>query len=315
MGTLWTLSAYDVAGAPLSGLSPSWSVYMNVTTGLAQTPPPITEIASSGIYGSQVDPAATGLVDLGTSSVTRYNLLLPVAPALIVIPAFSEATGSPVPGLFLSWNACFDASTDIPVSSLPTFAELGGGLYRVDGMAASVVGRVDLGSGQNPRYYDIGLGADPPGTAPLPPGPSAPAPVGSAPYGTDGRTFLDLGNGPDLDPQLLIVAEPRIVMAESLARRLTTIRGQLLYAPNDGWDLRQLVNAALTSGDVESLQGTIQQECLKDPRIQTAIARVAVTGSTVTITISAIGTSGPFGIVFSLASVSGSVVVTDLTFS
>ncbi len=141
----------------------------------------------------------------------------------------------------------------------------------------------------------------------------AAAPV-SAPYGTDGRTFLDLGSGPDLDPLLLINADPRIVMAEALARRLTTIRGQLFYAPNDGWDLRQLVNAALSSGDLQSLQGTIQQECLKDPRVQIATVQLTTSGSIVSIVINASGAAGPFEIVFTLATVNGSVVVTGLTF-
>jgi hypothetical protein len=131
-------------------------------------------------------------------------------------------------------------------------------------------------------------------------------------YGTDLRTYLDLGTGPDLDPYMLIVADPRVVMPEQLARRLTMPPGTLWYAPTVGYDLRALVNAALATGDLTQIQTAISTQCLGDERVKSVnVLLTRPNRDTLNVNILGIGAAGPFSIVFDVSALG----VSNLSFT
>lgn len=62
------------------------------------------------------------------------------------------------------------------------------------------------------------------------------------------------------------------VVAEAVARRLSTPRGRLIGDPNYGFDLTQYVNADMSPRDSAGLRAGVEAECLKDERIAGAKA-------------------------------------------
>jgi hypothetical protein len=121
-----------------------------------------------------------------------------------------------------------------------------------------------------------------------------------APYGSDLRTYLDLGNGPDLDPYMLIVSDEHVVLPEQLARRLMMPPGTLAYAPTAGFDLRTLANTYLVNGDTASIQTAIANQCLADERVQSVNVAVTPIKGSLNVSIKGMGSAGPFGIVFNV---------------
>lgn len=79
----------------------------------------------------------------------------------------------------------------------------------------------------------------------------------------------DLAGIDDLTPSMAEVSG-RTALAQSLARRLITPRGALIYDVNFGYDLNQWVNADVAQSDVSQIQGYIRQEMLKDQRVISA---------------------------------------------
>jgi hypothetical protein len=60
------------------------------------------------------------------------------------------------------------------------------------------------------------------------------------------------------------------IMAEQLLRRITTDRGSLDFSPNDGMDVRDSVRADMTSDDVFQAKQSVENELLKDERVDDA---------------------------------------------
>lgn len=143
---------------------------------------------------------------------------------------------------------------------------------------------------------------------------SSAVPTTATVYGSDARTFLDLGFGPRCDPYFLIVYDPRIVMCEAIGRRLTMLHGALFYSLNDGLWLGQYINAALTRADIATIESLIQQECVKDVRVQSAAVTFVLVNEVATVTVAITGALGSFVCVFDIASISGAAVVQRLTF-
>ena len=79
----------------------------------------------------------------------------------------------------------------------------------------------------------------------------------------------DLAGVNDLTSQMAEVSG-RVALAQSLARRLITPRGNLIYDVNYGYDLNQWINADVGQSDVSQIQGYVQQEMLKDQRVISA---------------------------------------------
>lgn len=117
-------------------------------------------------------------------------------------------------------------------------------------------------------------------------------------YGQDVSTF------PDLDPGFAAPTGPRVV-AESIARRLTTPRGALFWAPDDGFDVRELLNESVTSAKLSQWTRALEQECEKDERVLSASITLTYdsTGMALQIAASLDTADGPFVLVMVVTSV------------
>jgi phage baseplate assembly protein W len=137
-------------------------------------------------------------------------------------------------------------------------------------------------------------------TWPLASSSSSVAPSGPAdPYGLgiDVSTFVD----GDLDPTFALISGPRVV-AEAIARRLQTPRGGLVRNPDYGTDLRQWVNASLTSARRAALQNAIAGEAGADPRVDTVEVEFVESEGELRVSISGTCAAGPFDLVLDVAS-------------
>lgn len=101
------------------------------------------------------------------------------------------------------------------------------------------------------------------------------------------------------------------LLAEAIYRRLTTPRGTLLGGEEEadyGIDLLDLVGSASSKSDLAALPGRIQNELLKDPRIDSVSALVTSSSFgpslSVTIEIDVISSEGPFDLQLSVNEVS-----------
>lgn len=97
----------------------------------------------------------------------------------------------------------------------------------------------------------------------------------------------------------------RQVVAWALARRLGTPRGGLLRDPLYGFDVRDFVQAKMTSAGRAALAAGVRAECLKDERVKSV--RVAIEpasdGQTIRLVLEIGLASGPFRLVLSVSSV------------
>jgi len=122
-------------------------------------------------------------------------------------------------------------------------------------------------------------------------------------FGTDVSTF------PDLDPSFATMSGPR-VLGEAIARRISTPRGALHYAPNYGTDVRSYLNDAVTPAKLAQWQREIQAECQKDERVRSAAVSLSfqAQSQTMRITIGIETADGPFTLVLSATAVSVAVL-------
>jgi hypothetical protein len=70
----------------------------------------------------------------------------------------------------------------------------------------------------------------------------------------------------------------RQCLAECLARRLMTGRGDLIDDPNAGTDLTAQLNADLNQSDIPRLQSDIVHEWAKDERVVSSVVSVQLVG-------------------------------------
>lgn len=94
-------------------------------------------------------------------------------------------------------------------------------------------------------------------------------------------------------------------LACCIARRLQTRRGALTHAPNDGIDVRDWINAAMTTGELSQLARAVQLEVAKDDRVDDVRveAETSTTGESVTLTIYIRAAEGPFTLVLNVSDV------------
>ena len=127
----------------------------------------------------------------------------------------------------------------------------------------------------------------------------------SVDYGSDVSTFA----GPllDLDPTFTVITGPRVV-AERVARRLTTPRGGLFYDANYGMDIRDFLNAGVTN-QLSAIQELCNQEALKEETVQASNCTVTYVAATSTMTIAyrLQLASGPFQFTLSVSQLTASV--------
>lgn len=126
-------------------------------------------------------------------------------------------------------------------------------------------------------------------------------------FGSDTSCISDL---PLINVQ---ITDPRILIAQRLARRLTTARGALASINDDpsfGWDVRQYINAKLSPSTRGIAEQQITSECLKDEQVQSVIVQVVQSGDHISVSVSAVSAVGPFALTLNV-----SELTVDLVFS
>jgi hypothetical protein len=119
-------------------------------------------------------------------------------------------------------------------------------------------------------------------------------------------------DGGDVDPYHRRITGPAVV-AHAVARRLTTPRGSLSWAPGEGFDLRELVNDSLSlasSGPLEALIGIVRAEVLRDERVETVQIRASFTEASGVLTLAISGETGegPFDLVLAVSQLTTEVL-------
>jgi hypothetical protein len=114
----------------------------------------------------------------------------------------------------------------------------------------------------------------------------------------------DLDVVTDLPGPYFRVASGLRNIGNALARRLTTERGGLFYAPNYGLDVRQYLNAGMTPQQLSQVQGDIAAEVGKDARIDNPTVTVVqnLPAARMDITIACELAEGPFEFVLGVTS-------------
>lgn len=128
-------------------------------------------------------------------------------------------------------------------------------------------------------------------------------------YGQDTSCVSDIGY---TDVQ---VTNPRLLIAQRIARILQTPRGAFAIIGDDGsvgYDTRALINAKLGPTELAKAKADIEAECLKDEQVNDATATLTLNAqsSTLTISISLTSSDGPFSLVLAVGD-----VTTDILFS
>jgi phage baseplate assembly protein W len=115
---------------------------------------------------------------------------------------------------------------------------------------------------------------------------------------------IDIACVDDLDPGWELVSG-RKALGQALARRLSTPRGGLFYAPTYGYDLRAWLNADLDAIDVFAIAAGVEAECERDPRVQRAAASVSFESTTerLRVTVYVVDAEGPFELVLDVSAV------------
>ena len=132
----------------------------------------------------------------------------------------------------------------------------------------------------------------------------------NSPYGTD---FWLGGPTPDADPSIRLTTG-RQLLSQSLLCRFTTPRGSVIDCPNDCLDLRNLVSKGYATGSLTALSGQIQQEALKDARVQSVSATTSFNAATntLTVTMNLASLYGPFQLVLEIDSVTAQILNANL---
>ncbi len=143
------LLATDQYFAPLAGLTPTWVVHVDATTGSAASQPTITDL-TGGSYSFEPVSNAVGILDLGGTAVPRYMVFSGQLSDLFVFAAFDEY-GDPLAGLVPVWSNL--VGMDAVAVTQPDIDELSGGLYKTELLEDHVTGAIDLTATAWPRYY------------------------------------------------------------------------------------------------------------------------------------------------------------------
>lgn len=116
--------------------------------------------------------------------------------------------------------------------------------------------------------------------------------------------------GRDLSCTTDIASDGRTVtgfrlVGEAIYRRWTTPRGRLIGFPNYGFDITQYANADMSPRDIAALCAGMQNEAMKDERVESCSVS-ATLDSVGVLTITSVLTTGagPFTLVVSATSVS-----------
>lgn len=124
-------------------------------------------------------------------------------------------------------------------------------------------------------------------------------------YGTDTYCVSDL---PLVDVQ---VTDPKQLIGQRLARRLTTPRGALGLIgddPDAGLDVRQFLNAALSPRQISAIGQAVEAEALKDEQVASSAATVTFAAGALTIALKVSSSVGPFQLTLSVSALNTSLI-------
>lgn len=132
-------------------------------------------------------------------------------------------------------------------------------------------------------------------------GPGSHGDIDSQPADAGAELGVDLVALPDLDPAFPLQAG-FANLGEALARRLMTPRGGLEYDLDYGTDIRGRLNDSLTNDELADLQGSVEAEVLKDPRVLDVDVRATFIASAFTLRLEIRGATaaGPFALVLAV---------------
>ena len=115
---------------------------------------------------------------------------------------------------------------------------------------------------------------------------------------------VDYGNDTESETDLTFARRQvtgSIMMAQTIARRMQTPRGSLFYDSEYGYDLRQFLRGTTPSTSV--INGQVENEALKDERVQDVTVESAFDGGTLTVSIVGFGSEGPFDLTLNVSDV------------
>lgn len=103
------------------------------------------------------------------------------------------------------------------------------------------------------------------------------------------------------------------VVANSIARALTTPNGAADWAPGRGFDVRLLLKLGATPAQVAQAEHYITAECEADERVSSAEVSIAFVSSTgiATITIALVTTSGPFTLILQVSDLTVEILAVE----
>ena len=117
---------------------------------------------------------------------------------------------------------------------------------------------------------------------------------------------VDYGNDTECVSDLTYArreVDGEVMMGQAMARRLTTVRGSLFYAPEYGYDLRQFLKGPTPAESV--INGNIEHEILKDERGEdvTAESSFDEAAESLSVRVVGFGEEGPFDLTISIDAV------------
>ena len=131
-------------------------------------------------------------------------------------------------------------------------------------------------------------------------------------FGTDLQTVPNpaASGALDLDPGM-VEGSGRVLLSQSIQRRLSTPTGSVVDSPNDCIDLRSWISQGWTQQQMQAAAGGLQAEILKDERVTGVAVSMVYNASTLTLAINVNLQSlyGPFSLTLGVTS----VTVTQLT--
>lgn len=119
----------------------------------------------------------------------------------------------------------------------------------------------------------------------------------------------DLSGIDDFDLSMGLITGPMVV-AQTVARRLITRNGDVIDDEDSGHDLRQYINEILSASELQTIGFYVQQEALKDPRVNDATATVtqSLPDGSLSISLSLELDDGPFSLTLLVSAVSVQVL-------
>jgi len=119
----------------------------------------------------------------------------------------------------------------------------------------------------------------------------------------------DVSAWPDLDQSFALVSGTTAYL-QAIARRLVTRAGSLVFHPSYGFDVRSLLNAALTSADLHAAKQRIEAQAEQDERTFSASCSLALNAeaSRLSLRLDLETAAGPFSLVMAVDQVSATVL-------